>query len=126
MTKTTFNGRDPINIMNHEFIPERTAAELLGVNVMRLRRSAVLHMELRGTSVSGHPYYMKSEVERIAKTLESYVIRSNMKRKPKTKSERIKAKECVVYGVVCYPRKAVVEKNPQPAKINNKKDTIKP
>ncbi|HNX37047.1 MAG TPA: hypothetical protein PL124_03040 [Candidatus Cloacimonadota bacterium] len=126
MMKSAFNGRDPVFIMSQEFISERATAETLGVNLMRLRRSAVLHMELRGTTIAGHPYYMKSEVERIANVLSGYILRADLKRKPKTKADRIKAQECIVFGLVCYPRKCAVDKSPQSHQKNIKNVRILP
>ena len=91
--------------MGYEFIGERETANRLGVSVMRLRRSVVLHAELRFTRVRTHNYYMKTEVERVAKELSRYVLRKNLKTKPGTTEERKQLNETVVFGLICYPKR---------------------
>lgn len=111
MNKKLADGRTPVVIAGHTFIPEKQAADRLDIGIMRLRRSAIMQIELRATSVDGHPYYMESEVKRIREAFAGHVMRHNLSKKPITATERIAAKETVIYGIVCYPRLSRVDKS---------------
>lgn len=104
------NGRDNITLLGKVLLPERKTADMLGVSLMFLRRSPSLQRRLCATSVQGHPYYSEIDTMDVRRELQSVVIRSKMKNKPKTIAERRMRGEMVLYGIVCYPKLRTAKK----------------
>lgn len=100
-----YNGRDRIIYRGETYVPEREAARMISVTIMRLRRSAVLGIELGKVKLYGHPYYSLTEIEKLQAALAGYILRSAMRKPPQSVSDREKRGETIICGLVCYPRK---------------------
>lgn len=100
-------GRAIVTLMGSEFMPEKKTAEMLGISLMKLRRTPSLQHRLRATSIKGHPYYCAVDVREVKVELEGYIMRSKMSRrdKPVTLHERRIRGEVNIHGIICYPRK---------------------
>lgn len=98
------NGRDAITIKGKEFWTEMETAIRIKVTRMMLRRNPILKHELNMVTIDKHPYYEAEAVERVRKALLGYNLRCNLKAKPACIAERMKRRETVMFGLVCYPK----------------------
>lgn len=105
------NGTNNIVIHGQTYIPERATAERLGLAVMALRRNPVLRTELNMVRLGSHPYYMEIAVENVARELDGYILRAEMKDKPTSVKERALMRETVIYGIRAYPKERYNEES---------------
>lgn len=107
-------GRCIVTLLGADFMPEKQTAEILGISLMKLRRTPSLQHRLRATKIKGHPYYCAVDVREVRVELDGYIMRSKMRKadKPGTLQERRMRGEVNLHGIICYPRKRVLMRKP--------------